>query len=151
AAEAATARRDLAQLEQERVREAGELETVRAELEGLRAARQQAKPDPSPAVAAATAQQLAQLESEHARQGAELEAAYTMLNSIRGEIEGLRAALHESKRETRSEPMPQVAAAEPQPATATAAPPRPTSPCAQAVQGKVRLGPKGSRAWPEGS
>ena len=30
-------------------------------------------------------------------------------------------------------------------------PARPATPCAQAVQGKVRLGPKGSRAWPEGS
>src|SRR5262245_274662 len=158
AAEAATARRDLAQREQERAREASELETayatlktVRGELEALRAARQEAKAEASPEMAAATRQQLAQLESERARQGAELEGAYTALNAIRGEIEGLRAALREAKPETRSEPTPQVAAAEPQAAAAAATPPRPASPCAQAVQGKVRLGPKGSRAWPEGS
>jgi uncharacterized glyoxalase superfamily protein PhnB len=161
-AEAATLHRDMAQLEQERARQASELEVAyatlnaaRAEIDTLRAAQQEAKREPTPEVVAASRQQLAQLEGERARQGAELEAAYTALNAIRGEIEALRAALREAKRETRGEPTPQVAAAEPQPVAAeTASPatlPRPSTPCAQAVQGKLRLGPKGPRAWPEGS
>lgn len=160
AAEAAAARHDLAQLEQERVQQATELaattmtlKAVRAEIEALRTA-QEPKPEPAnPEIAAAARQQLAQLEQERVRQGAELEAAYTTLNAIRGEIEALRAAQSEAKQPTRGEPTPQVAAAEPSPAVAAPPPAaaRPTTPCAQAVQGKVRLGPKGSRAWPEGS
>jgi uncharacterized glyoxalase superfamily protein PhnB len=157
-AEAAATRHDLAQLEQERARQGAELEAaymtlkaVRGEIEALRTAQETKREPPSeanPEIAAAARQQLAQLQQERARQDAELEAAYTALNAIRGEIEALRAAQAEAKRQTRGEPTPQVAAAEP--ATAPA-PARPTTPCAQAVQGKVRLGPKGSRAWPEGS
>src|SRR5262245_4262132 len=160
AAEAAAAPHDLAQLEQERAQQAAELEAaamtlkaVRAEIEALRTA-QEPKPEPAnPEMAAAARQRLAQLEQERARQGAELEAAYTALNAIRSEIEALRAGKGEAKQPTRGEPTPQVAAAEPSPAEAAPPPAaaRPTTPCAQAVQGKVRLGPKGSRAWPEGS
>jgi hypothetical protein len=162
-AEAAGARHDLTQLEQERARQATELEAayltlkaIRGEIEALRTAQEAKRRPPSeatPEVAAAARQQLAQLEQEHARQGAELEAAYSALNAIRGEIEALRAAQREAKRQPRGEPTPQVAAAEPPPALAATppAPARATTPCAQAVQGKVRLGPKGSRAWPEGS
>jgi uncharacterized glyoxalase superfamily protein PhnB len=157
-AEAATARHSLAQLEQERARLTTELEAAyatlkaaRGEIESLRA-QQEPKREPTPEVVAASRQQLAQLEGERARQGAELEAAYTALNAVRGEIEALRAALREAKRETRGEATLPVAAPEPQPVAAgTASPPRPSTLCAQAVQGKVRLGPKGSRAWPEGS
>ena len=165
-AEAAAARHDLAQVEAQQARQANELEaayatlkTMRGEVEALRAAQRQAKPEPStepaPEVAATPRQQLAQLEAERAKQGAELEAAYTALNAIRGEIEATRAALREAKSDTRGEGSAQVAAAEPrQVATAAApaaAPPRPSTPCAQAVQGKIRLAPKGSREWPEGS
>src|SRR5262245_37286342 len=153
AAEAAAARHDAAQLEQERTREASELEAayatlkaVRGEVEALRAAQQAANREPS-AELTATRQQLAELEGERARQGAELEAAYTTLNAIRGEIEGLRAG----KRPTGGDPTPQVAAADLQPAAGANAAQRPSTPCAQAVQGKVRLGPKGTRVWPEGS
>ena len=108
------------------------------------------------AEAVAARDEAAQLERERAKQKEELEAAYTTLKAIRGELEALRAAQQQPRRVEASQPEIQVAAAEPQVALAplVVAPPptaRPTTPCAQAVQGKVRLGPKGSRAWPEGS
>ena len=108
------------------------------------------------AEAVAARDEAAQLERERAKQKEELEAAYTTLKAIRGELEALRATQQQPGRVEASQPETHVAAAEPQVALAplVVAPPppaRPATPCAQAVQGKVRLGPKGSRAWPEGS
>ena len=108
------------------------------------------------AEAVAARDEAAQLERERAKQNEELEGAYTTLKAIRGELEALRATQQQPGRVEASQPETHVAAAEPQVALAplVVAPPppaRPATPCAQAVQGKVRLGPKGSRAWPEGS
>jgi len=159
---------------------------AQAALEALQAeaaseqTRQAAAAIAASAEAAATRQQLAELEQEKGKQGAELEGAYTALKAIRAEIEALRAAQTEARREATSapaapaaavepqaplaprreaaaEPAAPVAAVEPQASSAplAGAPPpaaaRATTPCAQAVQGKVRLGPNGSRVWPEGS
>jgi uncharacterized glyoxalase superfamily protein PhnB len=159
------------------------LEAVQAEAASERS-RQAAAAIAASAEAAATRQQLAELEQEKGKQGTELEGAYTALKAIRAEIEALRAAQTEARREATAKPAAPVAAVEPQaplapraearrdaaaePAAPVAAvepqassaplagapPPaaaRPPTPCAQAVQGKVRLGPSGSRVWPEGS
>ena len=158
------------------------LEAVEAAAASERS-RQAAAAIAASAEAAASRQQLDELEQEKSKQDAELEGAYSALKAIRGEIEALRAADAQARREATSRPEaragaagPQTspappaparreAAAEPgapvaaveaqaasQPLAASAPPPaRPTTPCAQAVQGKVRLGPNGSRVWPEGS
>jgi uncharacterized glyoxalase superfamily protein PhnB len=156
------------------------LEAAAAEAASERS-RQAAAAIAASAEAAAVRQQLADLELEKGKQGAELEGAYTTLKAMRGEIEAARAAQAEAKREATSlaaapvtavdrptSPAPRedtkpelaavatapvAAAAPPAAAAPLASPPgaRATTPCAQAVQGKVRLGPKGSRDWPEGS
>jgi hypothetical protein len=156
------------------------LEAVEAEAASERS-RQAAAAIAASAEAAAVRQQLAELELEKGKQGAELEGAYTTLKGMRGEIEAARAAQTEAKREAtsvaaapvtavpppsspapRAETKPEVAAVPAAPVTAVEPPAastplagapsaRATTPCAQAVQGKVRLGPKGSRDWPEGS
>jgi uncharacterized glyoxalase superfamily protein PhnB len=114
---------------------------------------QQAAAAISASVEAASAKtELAQLEAAMAKQGEELEAAYTTLKAIRGELEGLRASQQAAKREPPGEPQHGLAAAEPAAAPLASPPPaRPGTPCAQAIQGKVRLTPNGSRAWPEGN
>ena len=137
-------------------------ERAQAELAAQRAQAANERSQQAAAAIAASAEavaardEAAQLERERAKQKEELEAAYTTLKAIRGELEALRAAQQQPRRVEASQPETHVAAAEPQVALAplVVAPPppaRPTTPCAQAVQGKVRLGPKGSRAWPEGS
>ncbi|HEX2336195.1 MAG TPA: VOC family protein [Hyphomicrobiaceae bacterium] len=137
-------------------------ERARAELaaQGAQAANERSQQAAAAIAASAEAvaarDEAAQLERERAKQKEELEAAYTTLKAIRGELEALRAAQQQPRRVEASQPETQVAAAEPQVALAplVVAPPppaRPANPCAQAVQGRVRLGPKGSRAWPEGS
>ena len=145
-------------------------ERTQAELSAQRAQAANERSQQAAAAIAASAEavaardEAAQLERDRAKQKEELEAAYTTLKAIRGELEALRAAQQQPRRVEASQPETPVAAAEPQVALAplvapalaplVVAPPppaRPANPCAQAVQGKVRLGPKGSRAWPEGS
>ena len=139
-AEAAAAREQLAELKQEKGKQATELEgaytmlkAIRTEIEALRASQAEALREATSGPAA-------------------LVAAV--------EPQALLAPPAEAKREAAAEPTRPVAAVEPQAASAplASAPPpatplsaRATTPCAQAVQGRVRLGPKGSRVWPEGS
>src|SRR5262245_10622837 len=114
---------------------------------------QQAAAAISASVEAATVKtELAELEAAKAKQAEELEAAYTTLKAVRGELELLRASQQQAKGDPQDAPQHAVAAAEPTAAPLASSPPaRPSTPCAQAVQGKVRLVPNGSRAWPEGS
>ena len=134
-AEAAASRQQLAELELERGKQTSELEgaystlkAIRGELEALRAfqAAAQREAAGAPAVAAVAVE-------PQASPAPPLE-----------------------KRVAAAEPTAPVAAGEPQGAATPLAnsallPARPTTPCAQAVQGKVRLGPNGARLWPEGS
>ena len=135
-----------------------ELETVKAEAARERATQAAAAISAS-AEAAANGEQVAELERERATTHAELEAAYTTLKAIRGELESLRKPQHQA---VAAEPRPTarvataVTEAAAPAAAALAAPPppppaRPSSPCAQAIQGKVPLAPNGSRTWPEAS
>jgi uncharacterized glyoxalase superfamily protein PhnB len=137
-------------------------EAAQAELERLRSeaasehAKEAAAAISASAEAAAVRSELAELSSANAKQGEELEAAYATLQAIRAEIEGLRASQQPPKEATQAEANGRRAAAasEPPPAPAAAAAPppaRPSTPCAQAIQGKVRLSPNGSRVWPEAS
>lgn len=139
-AEAAATRQQLAELEQAKGKQGSELEgaystlkAIRAELEALRATQAEARREATSGPAAPVA--VVEPQAAHAP-GAE------------------------ARREAAAEPAAPAAAVEPQAASATltSAPPaavpppaRATTPCTQAVQGKVRLGPKGSRVWPEGS
>jgi uncharacterized glyoxalase superfamily protein PhnB len=156
------AARALAASQQLIVEHKSAVERAQAELAAQRAQAANERSQQAAAAIAASAEavaardEAAQLERERSKQKQELEAAYTTLKAIRGELESLRAAQQQPRRVEASQPETQLAAAEPQAALAplVVAPPppeRPATPCAQAVQGKVRLGPKGSRAWPEDS
>ncbi|HEU0063211.1 MAG TPA: VOC family protein, partial [Hyphomicrobiaceae bacterium] len=135
-AEAAASRQQLAELELERGKQTSELEgaystlkAMRGELEALRASQAAAKQEA---------------------------ASVPAVPAVAVEPQASPAPPLEAKRVAAAEPAAPVAAVEPQGAAAPLAnaalpPARPTTPCAQAVQGKVRLGPNGSRLWPEGS
>jgi uncharacterized glyoxalase superfamily protein PhnB len=136
-AEADATRQQLAELEHEKGKQTLELEgayttlkAIRGELETLRgfqAARREAMSAPAAPLAAA-----------EPRTSPPPPAA-------------------EPAREAAAAPAAPVAAVEPADASAPLAnpalpaPARATTPCTQAVQGRVPLGPKGSRVWPEGS
>jgi hypothetical protein len=124
------------------------LEAVEAEAARERA-REAAAGIAASAEAAAAREQVTRLEQAQAKQTDELEAAYATLKAVRSEIESLRSAQQEAKHPP-SEAGGGIATAAADPA-AMPAPARATTPCAQAVQGKVRLGPQGSRNWPEAS
>jgi len=135
-AEADATRQQLAELEQEKGKQTLELEgayttlkAIRGELETLRAfqaARREAMSAPAVPLAAAEPQSSPPPAAEPAREAAAAPAAPV-------------AAV---------EP---AAASAPLANPALPAPARATTPCTQAVQGRVPLGPKGSRIWPEGS
>jgi uncharacterized glyoxalase superfamily protein PhnB len=134
-AEAAAVRQELAELELEKGKQGAELEgayttlkAMRGEIEAARTTQAEAKREATSVAAAPVA-------------------AVDRPTSP--------APPEETKPEVATVATAPVAAVGPPAAAAPMAnaPPaaRATTPCAQAVQGKIRLGPKGTRDWPEGS